>query len=122
MCEIDIDGYVDVWRETKRKARKEHRCSCCHSVIRCGEEYIDHFDVFEGMVNRSKLCMLCDVDRQAFARAHGGILPNPAGFDHDLEQCVEEDEWYDEQPGGSNWNAVLQRLTARRLAAECAYG
>ncbi len=48
MCEIDFDGTCSVWRENTRKARKEHRCSCCGGTIRVGKTYLDHFSVYEG--------------------------------------------------------------------------
>lgn len=49
-----------VWRETKRRARKEHQCSACGETIRRGDFYVSHWwggrDGFDGC----KRCMRCD--------------------------------------------------------------
>ena len=35
MCDIDLfENSAEVWSEKSPKARKEHRCDCCHGPIK----------------------------------------------------------------------------------------
>ena len=57
-------------RETERTARKEHKCSLCHKIIKKGEKYIDHVDniVDEAYVYHGKECLPClDVKKEFLA-------------------------------------------------------
>jgi hypothetical protein len=121
MCELDIDVAVKVWHEKQVKARKEHRCSCCKAAIPAGQKYLKHFSVSEdGHVSHAKLCLACFAEREAFSKAHGGILSHPGNLIADLEECIEEDEWgrrrYGQEgvePPPSEWQPALDRIRAR---------
>lgn len=113
MCDIDFDGYCEVWRENTRKARKEHKCSACRGKILPGDEYVEHFDIFEGDTNREKICSACNVDRIEFGNAHSVNL-TPGSWEHYLRECVYDGD--DGQPD-DRWLPMLNRLKARQKAA-----
>ena len=106
MCDINLDP-CDVWRESHRKARKEHVCSCCRRAIRPGETYLVHFSVFEGDARTQKCCAECDRDRDVFAEAHGGTLSEPSYFGVLLGECIGEGDDNDER-----WRPMLSRIRA----------
>lgn len=58
MCEIS-DGKCPVWKDEKRKARKDHRCVACGETIRRGDTYEKHVDIFDGYVTDIKRCLRC---------------------------------------------------------------
>lgn len=110
MCVIDLEP-CEVWRETKCKARKVHRCSCCRRAILPGEEYLQHFSVFEGDPTSAKCCAECERDRLEFARAHDGSLCTPGCLDMMLDGCIEEEP--ETEP---RWGPMLARIEASRKA------
>jgi hypothetical protein len=110
MCVIDLDP-CDVWHETRRKARKEHKCSCCGRTVRKGETYLVHFDIFEGRHNSEKCCAECEQDRNEFCKAHGSAVCSPGYFPVVLEECVSDDP---DDEDGNRWEPMLERLVARR--------
>jgi len=58
---FDGDGeYADVWRQTTRRARKEHACSACHQTIERGHLYVEHVIIGGGDVDNLKRCARCD--------------------------------------------------------------
>lgn len=114
MCRIDVDGYCEVWEEETRKARKEHKCDSCGSIIHAGERYVTHFDVFEGNANHEKCCMACDVDRTAFGDAHKVRL-SPWSWEDYLRDCVHDG---DDPSDESTWIPMLERLTQRKQNAK----
>ncbi len=109
MCFVDLEP-CEVWRETERKARKPHRCSCCRGTIPAGDEYLVHFSVFQGDATSEKMCLPCRDDRKAFADAHEGTLCTPSFLREMVAECVSEDEDGD----GAKWAAMLARIKARR--------
>lgn len=52
---------MSFFRETERKARKQHKCSLCGAVIQIGEIYIDHADnlIDSECVYQGKECLSC---------------------------------------------------------------
>ncbi len=54
------DEVADVWRDTRRRARKEHRCSACGDTIRRGDHYIDHLSIHRGVLDSCNRCMRCE--------------------------------------------------------------
>lgn len=109
MCFVDLDP-CEVWQETNRKARKEHKCSCCCRTIKVGEQYLVHFSVFEGNSLSDKCCDQCEGDRAEFALVHDGVLCTPHALPDMVRSCIGE--------GGDDtaWEAMLARIWARRLA------
>ena len=59
MCDCDLDE-PSVFQETRPRAKKEHKCSSCRSIIQAGEEYIATFGVWDGDALRFKRCLDCD--------------------------------------------------------------
>src|SRR5688500_8611718 len=110
MCEIDFDGYCSGWRETPRMARKEHKCKPCGGVIRRGENYIEHFDIYEGEANREACCLACDRDREEFCKAHH-VKIGPGSWLHYLSECI-YDDGHDEE--SRRWLPLLERLKQRQ--------
>lgn len=104
MCYLDL-GPCDVWQETQRKARKEHRCGCCRRTIRAGETYLVHFSIYEGNLNSQKCCTDCKSDRQDFANAHGGMICTPEILPMLLEECIDE-----EPAEAERWRPMLERI------------
>lgn len=91
MCEIQYDGWCDVWDEKDRTARKEHWCSCCNGLIWPGEKYVAHFSVYDGNANYEKCCSKCDIWRELFGSVpeHNGT-PAPSDFWSKLQDCIGE--------------------------------
>jgi hypothetical protein len=110
MCVIDLEPCA-VWRETRRKARKEHRCSCCLRTIRAGEGYLAHFSVYDGDATSEKCCVDCERDRKAFAVAHDGMLCTPGNLAWMLVDCIG-----DEPETEARWGPLLTRIEASRKA------
>lgn len=120
MCELDTGDYCQVWTESHRKARKPHRCDCCRGeTIKPGDTYLVHFNIYEGCITSEKMCAGCEADREVFAKEHGNRHPVPSSVTDYLSECIDEDEdrIYDEvteEYGPSRWDAVLERISARR--------
>jgi len=66
-CEGDP---CDVWKETRRKARKQHTCCECRDTIEPGDEYVHISSCFDGSWSNNKLCEFCDHD-WAYLRKQG---------------------------------------------------
>ena len=109
MCYIDLEP-CEVWEERERKARKEHRCSCCHGAILAGQVYLVHFSVFEGTATSGKMCTACRDDRATFAADHDGTLCTPSYFPQMLRECI--GEFFDEADA-AHWKAMLGRINGR---------
>jgi hypothetical protein len=112
MCYVDLEP-CEVWEERHRKARRQHRCSCCRRAIQPGEQYLVHFSVFEGNAETQKCCAECERDRQTFADAHGGTLCQPSFLPEMLGNCIG-----DEPESEADWRPMLDRIRAVQAAAE----
>lgn len=124
MCSIDLDT-CDVFTDTPRKARKEHRCDCCRRIVLKGETYFKHFSLYEGHVTDEKCCKDCNDDRDEFAAAPGHMNCNPSSFMTVLHDCVVENSYLDADyvpPHGPmtkheeqdwRWKDMLAKLEAR---------
>lgn len=96
MCSLDLEP-CSVWRERVHVARKVRNCNSCGQVIRPGDPYLSHFDVFEGEANHEAACFVCWGVRQQFADAHGQSFA-PSMLDDQLWACIDgdgESEWRD---------------------------
>lgn len=58
MCDY-IDGRCDVWNETIRKARREHKCSECFRPILVGATYMDVRSLYDGRWNTARAHVEC---------------------------------------------------------------
>jgi hypothetical protein len=48
-----------VFAESDRRARKPHRCDCCHEAIAPGQRYGNTFGVWDGNASTIKRCSRC---------------------------------------------------------------
>jgi hypothetical protein len=62
----DGDEYCIILNETRRKARKTHKCTECRREILRGEKYLDERILFEGTVETYKTCDDCKSIRDHF--------------------------------------------------------
>jgi hypothetical protein len=108
MCDIDFDP-CDVWRETRRKARKQHTCDCCGGTILPGTHYVSHFSLFEGDTTSEKICAACDADRDVFGKEHG-TYPCPSYFPEVLTECIADGDEESEKV----WKPMLAALRLRK--------
>lgn len=59
MCLYDDSDPASFYRETMRKARKEHRCAECFRTIKPKETYQMVFGIWEGRPSTHKTCNHC---------------------------------------------------------------
>jgi hypothetical protein len=91
MCYCDFEP-ADAYRETDRRARKEHRCYECSSVIRRGETYRYMSGVWDGCPGSYAWCSDCARTADAwaeYARANGDRCAPCYGYG-DLGQAIAE--------------------------------
>ena len=111
MCVIEFDDYCEVWENAIRTAREQHQCDSCFRPIRRGEQYRDHFSVFQGDATDEKQCSDCMVDAETFDNAHKcGLIPGD--FHHYLVKCIADGDDESEKL----WKPMLKRLEARTMA------
>ncbi len=101
MCVLECDP-CELFTESHRTARKHHLCDSCNRVIKPGQKYLTTFVVFEGTATSSKGCPGCEEIIDRFGKAHKGYRFAPMDIIHWLEQCLAEDEEYDE-PEDVQW-------------------
>lgn len=110
MCSLD-GYYCDFWRETRRTARKSHKCDCCGVTILPGRKYVVVSSAFEGIASSNKKCLWCDKAISRFAAEPGHMRWMPSGFVEVLEECI---DWDDDS--SKHWRPMLQAIQARRSA------
>lgn len=95
-CYCDYEP-PSVYSKETRKARKEHKCAECGTLIKRGDKYEYVFGVWDGTVDYIKTCGQC-VDLREFVRAH---IPCFCWAHHNLhEDCIEmAREYSHEAPG-----------------------
>lgn len=117
MCEINLDP-CDVWKVSRPKARKAHRCAACGGTIAPGTQYVRLFTLFDGEARDDASCAECWADNEAFGNADGHTMTAPGYFPELLRECV---EWTEDDDGNEvatgEWAPMLARLEARRDAA-----
>lgn len=115
MCYIDVDDPCEVWSETWRRARKEHRCAVCLRLIYSGERYSIHFSVYQGEPCSKSVCSFCQTAREEFAEAHEGATYQPgSGFLVMLSECIAEGDEESEE----RWQPMLEEIRGRRASRE----
>lgn len=93
--EMSCDGDCEpatIWRNTKRRARKEHTCSACHETIQRTHFYIEHFSLFDGDVDTLKRCMRCETIYQHLLDISDIEYPPQPRLDcgHEYSDCHNE--------------------------------
>jgi hypothetical protein len=89
MCRIDACERVQIFQESRRKARKVHHCTECGRAIAIGESYRYEAGICEGYLDTHKTCDHCMVARQ-------WLLDNCEGWVYSqvLEEIREHAEEY----------------------------
>ena len=116
MCELHLDDSepCTIWRENRHKARKVHKCDSCYRQIMPGQEYLYHFNVFDGDATTEHICAECANNRQEFADEHGGYLVPATQLSYYLQECIS-----DEPESAERWQPMIDRIKASREAARC---
>jgi hypothetical protein len=106
-CSIDVDEPCRVCVETRRKARKEHKCVECRETIRVGQYYMEETGISaDGDPFRYRTCAPCHAIRVGYCP--GGyawgelaqIIYDCLGFDYlrvPGADCEDEAEFIDEE-------------------------
>lgn len=115
MCMIDYDDCEPcvVWREKVVKARKEHRCDTCGTLIRPGEQYLSHFDIHDGYACQEASCLPCDKARQEFFEAHHTEISSPRSFYEYLVNCIHPSDPESQE----RWQPMLDAIRTRNEEA-----
>ncbi len=61
---IDVDDTV------RRRARKDHKCSCCGETIPRTHIYFRHFVLWDGTTDTIKRCARCQTLYEALVKSH----------------------------------------------------
>lgn len=116
MCDLDYGDGAEVWKDTRRKARKPHRCSACAATIEAGQTYVHHVSIYDGSTNTEKICAACEAARDRFEEEHEvGIAPS--ALPDLLRECFQErsrDWWTKEDKA---WRRDLAAIKWRNRAA-----
>jgi predicted RNA-binding Zn-ribbon protein involved in translation (DUF1610 family) len=111
MCDIGLES-AELWHETPRKARKNHKCSSCGGIIHPKATYTVHFSIYEGAATSEKICDPCREARAEFADAHDGVSPTPGYFPQLLDRCIADGDEESEK----KWKPMQVALLARNQA------
>jgi hypothetical protein len=115
VCDIDLEP-CEVWKETKiGKARKAHKCDCCHGPIRVGEPYTKLFTVYEGDASSEKSCSACDDDVATFQDDHT-VRGVPSYMPELYQQCVQDSMDEGDAVNADKYQQILKRRAERGTA------
>lgn len=115
MCYVNFDDSPSCWNERKQKARKEHRCSCCHATIQVGETYVYQFWISDGDPCKAKSCLACEEIANVFGKEHDGQRPFADSLRSFVDECIADGD-----EDSQRWQPMLDAIDARRAAAEAA--
>src|SRR6478736_3941236 len=90
MCGVEFDGYNEFTCETKRKARKQHRCRECRHVIQPGQVYTHHSALYDGHISTHKTCAKCDRVEEAHRKAEHAMGGDASFYVGELLSTVRE--------------------------------
>lgn len=84
-CYVEIEDIATMIAERINKARKEHKCHECGSVIKVGQKYFVEKEIYDGVFRTHKTCMPCLEVRNAYMHCWywGKIW-------EDLRNCIED--------------------------------
>lgn len=88
------DDTCEVWNETWRKARKEHRCDECAGAILPGERYLSYRWICQGEPGSFKECAKCRTVREIIAdreKAEGCTGSEIWAPLHQLSEAIDDD-------------------------------
>lgn len=110
MCYLDLEP-CEVFDERERRARKEHKCDCCHGLILKGQKYHSHFSIFENEITSEKICEKCYADREKFAKEHDNMRTTPGYTYEAITECYHESDGWREKV---KWKRILKRMDRRK--------
>lgn len=116
MCVIDNDGECcELWAESHRTARKQHKCDACDGVIAAGERYLNHYSRYDGYENdRAKMCGACEDVRGKFSDSPDHhLIPAPSFLREILEGCIADGD----EESEALWKPAIAAMDQRRAAA-----
>ena len=67
-CDVGVDECAEMIEIRINKARKEHKCHECGSIILIGEKYLVEKEVFDGVFSTHKTCLPCKEVRDAYLK------------------------------------------------------
>ena len=104
---VDNDDHVTMLAETKRKARKHHRCDECMGTIFPGQTYLEERYLFDGTVSTHKTCTCCkSVRDHLFCQfTYGELWVNLKDFIYD---------WMHYDLDGAPWARIAKLTPAAR--------
>lgn len=90
----------DFWRESKPKARKEHKCDLCGGAIKIGEKYIRSSGMYDGYFYDNKHHVECNGFINKYCRAHEDVEYTADAiedwiYDRVCADCIHESEYND---------------------------
>jgi len=101
MCEMP-----SCYRETKRKARKEHKCCECRIKITAGTEYMYKSGVWDGNPQDYKMCMNCHEIQSAAESLARSEQNGPPAFENLKEWFY---EYYCSDFSGQNFLHIMAK-------------
>lgn len=80
---VDCEGgeHVDVDRQQRIRARKEHRCDACKETIGRGHVYVRHTLIYAREVDVTVRCLRCDAIYQQLVVIHRANNADPSNCD-----------------------------------------
>jgi hypothetical protein len=81
---------------TRRRARKEHKCSCCRETIPRTHFYFRQFVVWDGTTDTIKRCARCQTLYEALVASHPGDWETAVAWRLDCGHSYKE--VYDTEP------------------------
>ncbi len=83
MCTTDYDP-PSIYNVREHRAKKEHQCSECGSIIKIGEPYRTHFGVWDGRASTFKSCNYCMIPQDWLLKECGTYMLG--GLHEELEE------------------------------------
>lgn len=117
MCEINYDDDAPkVWSDQRiKRARKEHRCASCHTVIKAGRPYWRRFYVAcDGMASTESCCDVCWRIAERFGHLHR-YTPLPSCIVEVLDECIHYGD-----DASKRWKVDARKIRSRRQLARAA--
>ena len=100
MCSCGDYDVAECYRETSRKARKNHDCEECLRGIKAGDNYVYGSGIYDSRPYSVRYCLRCVRIREMHARAERTLNGEtdcypPTGMLHEMvRQCAHDDDRY----------------------------
>ena len=94
MC-FDYDEYAEFGGTEIRKARKDHKCGCCHKPILKGQQYHVSSGLFDGSFFQVRTCNLCYQNTLTIVEHE---LREGCGWYHAWPVAEDQQQWFHDYP------------------------